>query len=206
MCNLQLKKAIYRIVVIVGTAILSACAHTPLENTTSVNESQLDTVQKIDQYHLLLASLLDEIDISHFSYVNQQGVKKFDQLQHFKALEQVYIANIENRPGQSKLTAPQIKILMFFAFYAQQKKSAAFLEYLAEDLMSVYQSQPQRFLQQLNHHPYLIAANCDRLNAHFGFKGKNAEKKSSFLINNTQNFKQYLSDENAETCLKAFNR
>lgn len=183
---------------------LNACAQSPINNSDATTNSTESVTVEFDRYQLLLASLLDDVDVNHFSYTDQQGVKKFDQLKHFKALEQVYISSIERKTSHTRLTTDQLKILLFFSFYAEQKNSAAFLEYLAADLMPAYKMQTQEFLKLLNNYSFLVRPNCRRLNAYFGFEGKNLTEKPSFISSNRDLILENLSIKNAKKCLYEF--
>ncbi len=208
------KKLFSKVCFLVCFIALNACVHSQNDITKNdITKNDIETksiataydisaiTHKPNRYQLLLASLLDDVDSAHFSYINQQGIEKFDKLKHFKALEQVYISSIENKPNHKSLTTDQLKILLFFSFYAEQKNSAAFLEYLAADLMPVYKTQTKEFLKLLNNYSFLVKPNCGRLNAYFGFEGKNRSEKTSFLSTNSDLILEYLSSENAKICL-----
>ena len=197
----KLSKKIWFLVCFIA---LSACVQSQSNlatNNIATTSNTNVTNKATDRYQLLLASLLDEVDSEHFSYIDQQGIKKFDQLKHFKALEKVYISSIEKKPNHKSLTTDQLKMLLFFSFYAEQKNSAAFLEYLATDLMPVYKTHSQEFLKLLNNYSFLVRSNCRRLNAYFGFEGKNLTEKPSFLSANRDLILQNLSNKNAKNCL-----
>ncbi|WNO09171.1 hypothetical protein [Teredinibacter sp. KSP-S5-2] len=152
---------------------------------------------------LLLSSLLD-INRSRYVYKDPKGNEMFDELQHFKALERFYIENIELEKDKSELTDKQIKVLFFFAYYAQHKRAAIFQEYLAADLMTVFQKQEGDFLSTLADQPYLISPVCERLNAYFGFEGQHMDDKQPFLKQKSENIKIQLG-KHAKACLSQFN-
>lgn len=152
---------------------------------------------------LLLSSLLD-INRSRYVYKDPKGNEMFDELQHFKALEKFYIENIELEKDKSELTDKQIKLLFFFAYYAQNKRAAIFQEYLAADLMPIFEKQEGNFLSALADQPYLISPVCERLNAYFGFEGQHLNEKQPFLTQKSENIKIRLGD-NAKACLSQFN-
>lgn len=201
MLNTSTHKIISIVLILTSVLIINACAYSPVNNQTEDSSTASAT---LNDYELLLGSLLNEIDVEDFSYINQQGVKKFDQLKHFKALERLYISSVENKQENQKLATKQLKTLLFFSFYATEANSAALLEYLAADLLTVYKSQPVDFLKVLSKLPFLVKPNCNRLNAHFGFEGKNLLAKPSFLATNTDLIKQNLSKESAKVCLDEF--
>lgn len=157
----------------------------------------------VSDFDTLLASLLDE-NKQRFTYVDSNGNKKYDELKEFKALESIYIKNSINDENKGNLSERQIKIMMFYSFYSQEKKSAAFLEYLASDLMPIYLNNKVEFLKLLKKLPFLIQANCNRLNAFFGFEGKNLQKKSQFLQENKSLFSKHLNKKQLEVCLSNF--
>ena len=94
---------------------------------------------------------------------------------------------------------------MFYAFYAHEKKSGAFLEYLASDLMPIYIENKVDFLQALKQLPFLTLSTCNRLNAYFGFEGKNTEEKPTFLKENLVYFKHELDAYQYKICVDSFN-
>ncbi len=205
MRNTLIKRKLSQALIIALVVLLNACAlHSGKHHDKESLANSSPQYSQLTSHQVLLGSLLGTIDIKHFFYTDQHGVKKYDELRHFKALEKIYIASLEKQPPLNHLTEKQLKTLMFFSFYATEKNSAAFLEYLAADLMTVYNSQPVDFLQTLNQLPFMIKSNCNRLNANFGFEGKNLDTKPSFLTNNKAKFQQYLSSANASTCLDAF--
>ncbi|MCP4471177.1 MAG: hypothetical protein GY815_10905, partial [Gammaproteobacteria bacterium] len=137
-----------------------------------------------DEYSILLSSLLN-VNEGVFTYIDEKGNKQPDELKKFKELERIYIKNISPDLTNNKFSNKRLKIIMFYSFYSFEKKSAAFQEYLAADLMPIYISNPDSFLKILNELPFLIKSNCNRLNANFGFEGKNTYNKSNFLKQNT---------------------
>ncbi len=94
---------------------------------------------------------------------------------------------------------------MFYSFYSFVNNSAAFQEYLATDLMPIYIKNSDAFLRILNELPFLIQSNCNRLDAFFGFEGKNLDKKSNFIKQNFKLFKKYLNSGQYELCISSFN-
>ncbi len=176
------------ITLLLALPLLFACS------TTSVAQkpaAQSDLQQ-------LLASLLN-IQQSQYAYKDDAGNTQVDELQQFKALEALYGKYVDAEPTRESLS-----VVMFFAYYAQAKNNAALQEYLAEDLIGVYQKSPTLFLQTLNQLPFLIAVNCERLNASFGFAGNNKKAKPGFLQNNKSLFKKHLNADNRKTCLQQF--
>ncbi|MEL6750250.1 MAG: hypothetical protein AAFO09_08215, partial [Pseudomonadota bacterium] len=62
------------------------------------------------------------------------------------------------------------------------------------------------FLELMRELPFLISSVCHRLNAFFGFEGKNTSGKASFTRENTIQFATHLSAKQAETCLAQFSQ
>ena len=155
------------------------------------------------EFHVLLSDLLN-INQDKYTYIDASGQRQIDSLRMFKGVERIYIDYIEPDQKNGGFSHEQLKVIMFFSFYAEQKNSAALLEYLAADLMPVYQADPVAFLKALNESPFLIAANCRRLNAYFGFEGKNAGKKPGFVDNARRLMEQYLAVKNRKMCIEQF--
>lgn len=161
------------------------------------------SVNNVNDFDVLLASLLDE-NKQRFTYIDSHGNEKYDELKEFKALESIYIKNSINDENKGNLSERQLKVMMFYSFYSQEKKSAAFQEYLASDLMPIYLNNKVKFLKLLKRLPFLIQANCNRLNAFFGFEGKNQQEKPQFLKDNKSLFSKYLNKKQLEICLSNF--
>ncbi|MCW8997707.1 MAG: hypothetical protein OQK04_03175, partial [Kangiellaceae bacterium] len=154
-------------------------------------------------YEILLAALLEE-NSSRFTYRNSKGNQVFDELKEFKALESIYIKNVDAFETDLNSSVTQLKTIMFFSFYSLERNSAAFQEYLASDLMPIYLRNKKAFLEILRASPFLIAANCNRLNAFFGFEGLNKNKKSLFLDENKNMFFEALDKEEFKLCWSSF--
>ncbi|VAX05475.1 hypothetical protein MNBD_GAMMA26-1574 [hydrothermal vent metagenome] len=154
-------------------------------------------------YYVLMSELLN-INNDRYQYKDRKGVSKNDSLRQFKELESTYIKFIEPDIGKNKFSEKRLKIVMFLSFYAFQRNSAAINEYLASDLFPIYSQNKIRFLNILNELPFLITANCNRLNAHFGFEGNNAEKKQSFITNNEHIINSVLTNKFSDICLNEF--
>ncbi len=156
-----------------------------------------------DEYTILLSSLLGT-DKERFTFTDKNGNKQIDSLARFKELEKVYINNINPDLANNKFSNKRLKIVMLYSFYSFVKKSAAFQEYLAADLMPIYIRNSADFLKVLNELPFLIEANCNRLNAYFGFEGKNTDKKPTFVKQHANQFKKYLNTDQYELCIRSF--
>jgi len=175
--------------------LISACS--------SVNATEKKQDNK-NEYSTLLSSLLN-IDENRYTYIDEKGIKQPDTLKKFKELERIYIKNIKPDVADKKFTIKRIKIVMFYAFYAHEKKSGAFQEYLASDLMPIYIENKDKFLHVLIQLPFLTLSTCNRLNAYFGFEGKNAKNKSIFLKQNKVYFKNRLGTYQYKICIDSFN-
>ena len=152
----------------------------------------------------LLSSLLN-LDKEEYTYIDAKGEKQSDSLKAFKELERIYIKNIKPDLPNNKLSVKRLKIIMFYSFYAHEKKSGAFQEYLASDLMPVFIDNTDEFLQILKQLPFLILSNCNRLNASFGFEGKHAINKTKFLKKYKIDFKNNLDHTQYRACIDSFN-
>ena len=153
---------------------------------------------------VLITNLLD-LATGRYTYLDSQGKKQVDSLKRFKDLETIYINNTRPDLENGKLSKNRLKIIMFFSFYAEEKNSAAFLEYLASDLVPIYNNNRREFLEILKELPFLIEPNCDRLNAYFGFEGKNADKKPLFITGNRELFESHLNKDEYSLCMRQFN-
>jgi len=174
--------------------LLSACSSINASENTDTGEGDFD---------ILLSNLLNVNQHRH-TYIDEQGNKQANSLGRFKELERVYIKNIEPDLKDDKFSLKRLKTVMFFSFYADKKKSAAFQEYLATDLMPIYTHNQISFMKTLKELPFLIPSNCDRLNAFFGFEGKNDNKKQGFIEKNQNIFTKYLTNEQAKLCISKF--
>jgi len=117
----------------------------------------------------------------------------------------IYIRHIKPRKNDT-YSREQAKVIMFFAFYAKNRGSGAFSEYLASDLNPIYSKNRLLFLELMGELPFLIPLVCDRLNAFFGFEGNNISGKESFVRDNAIEFEKYLSKEQTEICLAQFRK
>jgi len=149
-------------------------------------------------------SLLD-LKEDKYTYIDKKGKIHSDSLKRFKELERIYIKNIEPDLPNKKFSNARLKIIMFYAFYAHEKRSGAFQEYLASDLMPIYIENKDAFLDILKQLPFLTLSNCNRLNAYFGFEGKNIENKSIFMKQNKVYLKNILNAKQYKTCVDSFN-
>lgn len=162
------------------------------------------TKNEKDDYYAIFSSFLG-INEDRFTYIDNEGKSHSDQLKLFKELEGIYIRHIKPRKNDT-YSREQAKIIMFFAFYAKNRGSGAFSEYLASDLNPIYSKNRLLFLELMGELPFLIPSVCDRLNAFFGFEGNNVSGKESFVRDNKTEFEKYLSKKQAETCLAQFSK
>lgn len=175
--------------------VLTACSYTNAE------------VRKTDEtetYYILLSNLLDVNQDRHtFTYAS--GVKQLDSLAAFKELERIYTQYIQPDMKNNTYSENRIKIILLFAFYAQQHHSAAFNEYLATDLMPIYMNNKTRFLKVLSELPFLTSASCNRLDKYFGFEGRSSDKKPAFITENKKRFTTMLNSSQMKECQALFN-
>lgn len=157
-----------------------------------------------DDYYAIFSSLLG-INENRFTYSDHEGKSHSDQLKLFKELEGIYIRHIEPQEDET-YSREKAKVIMFFAFYAKNRGSGAFSEYLASDLNPAYSKNRVIFLELMSELPFLIPSVCDRLNAFFGFEGKNISGKKGFIRDNKTLFEIHLSKSQAETCLAQFRK
>lgn len=179
-------------IVLILLIVISACS--------SINASE----KYQNEYSTLLSSLLN-INEGKYTFIDAKGKEQPDALKIFKELERIYIKSIKPDLTNNKFSTKRLKIVMFYAFYAHEKKSGAFQEYLASDLMPIYIENKDEFLQILKQLPFLTLSNCNRLNAYFGFEGKNIGNKSIFLKQNRAYFKNNLNTKQYEICIDRFN-
>ena len=186
---------IKKYIILSGFIFLSACSsHDASENPSSID----------NEYYILLSSLLN-VNEGRYFYIDEHGVKKSDSLKVFKELERVYIENIEPDLPNNKFTPERLKIIMFFSFYSHERSSAGFQEYLAADLLPIFNNNKETFVLILKELPFLIQSNCNRLNEYFGHEGNNANKKPDFITNNKQLFSDYLNSDELRLCFSNFN-
>jgi len=170
---------------------------------STINASEKHRSEK-SEYSTLISSLLN-INEDKYTYIDGKGKKQPDALKRFKELERIYIENIKPDVANNKFSNKRLKIIMFYAFYAHEKNSGAFQEYLASDLMPIYIENKDEFLLVLKQLPFLTLSTCNRLNAYFGFEGKNTEKKPLFIKQNEIYFKNNLSAYQYKICINSFN-
>lgn len=184
-----------RYFILLGLLVLTAC-NSHVVSTQALKEE--------NEFHILLSSLLKINQDRHY-YIDNQGNRQPDRLKAFKELESIYINIIEPDSGEKVLNQKQLKLLMFFSFYAVENNSAAFQEYLAADLMPVYVENKIKFLEILKELPFLIQANCNRLNAYFGHEGLHQDTRQSFIKENRAVFSRYLDISQYKECSILFN-
>ena len=179
---------------IILVVLLTACSNI---NATESNHNEEN------EYSILLSSILN-INNVKYTYIDEKGKKQPDSLKKFKELERIYIKNIKPDLPNNKLSMKHLKIIMFYAFYAHEKKSGAFQEYLASDLMPIYIKNKNNFLKTLKQLPFLTSSSCNRLNAYFGFEGKNTGGKPNFIKLNNELFKNNMNANQYKICIKNF--
>lgn len=190
----SMKSLIFAILFLLLLLLLSGCA--------SLGESESNKSEKND-YYAIFSSLLG-INENRFIYTDNEGNPHSDQLRLFKELEGIYGRYIE--PQEDGTYSPeQAKVIMLFAFYATNRSSGAFSEYLASDLMPIYSKNRLMFLELMSELPFLIPSVCNRLNAFFGFEGKNSSGKENFIRDNKVHFEAHFPKKQVKTCLSQFN-
>jgi hypothetical protein len=185
-----------RVFILTILLLLSACS--------SLNAIESSDNEEYD-YYVIFSNLLG-INESRFSYTDSNGKSHSDQLKLFKELEDIYLKYAKNGHDNGIYTKEQIKVIMLFAFYAENRNSGAFNEYLASDLKPIYSKNQQAFLDSMVELPFLISPTCNRLNAFFGFEGKNVSGKEAFIKENEANFEKYLNNTQVKACLSQFSK
>ncbi len=155
-----------------------------------------------DDYYVLFSVLLG-INEDRFTYTDSEGKLHSDQLKLFKELEKIYARYIEPQEGGA-YSQEQIKVIMFFSFYAVNRNSGALSEYLASDLKPIYSKNKLMFLEMMGELPFLIPSVCNRLNAYFGFEGRNIAGKENFIRNNKTYFETHFPSDYAQKCINQF--
>lgn len=167
------------------------------EDTTFVASSDL----------ALLTSSLLSVNQKQFTYQAADGTQQPDELQQFKALEALYIrTKLDAQNSNSKSQTASIKLMMFFAYYADSRNNGAFSEYLASDILPIYQNDPAKFLQVMQELPFFTTAVCNRLNTYFYFEKNLPAEKVTFINTNYPLISNYLSTTNTEQCLQELSR
>lgn len=173
-----------------------------LPGCSSLGESESNKSEK-DDYYAIFSSLLG-INENRFIYTDNEGNSHSDQLRSFKELQGIYSRYID--PQEDGTYSPeQAKVIMLFTFYATNRGSGAFSEYLASDLKPIYSKNRLMFLELMSELPFLIPSVCNRLNAFFGFEGKNSSGKENFIRDNKVLFEEHFTKKQVETCLSQFN-
>ena len=88
---------------------------------------------------------------------------------------------------------------MFFAFY-ERNKFSGLSGNLASDLLPLYLKNKITFLTILSNKPFLIDANCSKLNAYFSFE-VNFISRSFIKLNKA---KHVLNADNFKRCFQHF--
>lgn len=160
------------------------------------------TTEKDDIY-ALFSSLLS-INENRLTYTDTKGNTHADQLALFQEMENIYARNITPQQNGTYNTE-QVKVIMFFTFYAMNRNAAAFNEFLASDLQPIYAQNTPMFLSVMRELPFLIPSVCERLNAFFGFEGNEKPSKQGFITQAKIDFETYLTHAQINTCLAQFN-
>ncbi|BFM10709.1 hypothetical protein R50072_08620 [Simiduia litorea] len=181
---------------------LIACCLVVLVACASIDAAEQPSGDTQD-FYLLLSGLLN-VNQDEYVFIDSSGKTAVDELKMFKALEQIYITNIEPDLNDNSFSVERLKLVMFFAFYAEQRNASAFQEYLAADLMPIYLGNKNTFVKILKELPFLTAANCARLNAYFGHEGMNEDKKPDFIKTNKALFQQTLESTQYSQCMTFF--
>jgi hypothetical protein len=181
---------------IITFSLLTLIACSSIHATDKVYNEEHD-------YHVLLSSLLN-VNEDNFTYLDENGIKQPDSLKLFKELERIYSRNIKPDLPNEQFSKEKLKVIMYFSFYAHENNSAAFQEYLAEDLMPIYLNNMISFSEVLKELPFLIDSNCNRLNAYFGHEGKNKDKKNNFIANKIKLLSQNLTNDQNKKCIGNF--
>jgi hypothetical protein len=154
-------------------------------------------------YWSLLSELLS-INQDRYYYTDKKGKKINDELELFKEMDSLYTKYISPDPKTKEYSVEQIRIIMLISFYAVNRNSAAFNEYLATDLKPIFENNRELFAQSMADLPFFISSTCNRLNAHFGFEGKNISGKQEFVDGTRSYLSNYLSEEQVFKCSNEF--
>ncbi len=168
---------------------------------STLNATELVDIEK-DDFHVILSSLLG-VNKDRHSYTDGRSKSHANELMLFKELEEIYIQYIEPQDN-GVYTEKQLKIIMLFSFYAVNKNSGAFNEYLATDLMPIFLDNQSTFLAHMRELPFLIPSVCDRLSAYFGFENKDQFGKEVFIEKIKFQMHAILTDKQARSCLIEF--
>ncbi|MDN3638840.1 hypothetical protein QWY82_08485 [Simiduia curdlanivorans] len=182
--------------------ILIACCLAVLMACSSIDAAEQPAGDRQD-FYLLLSGLLN-VNQDEYVYTDNTGKVNVDELMMFKALEKIYVANIEPDLDNNRFSVERLKVVMFFAFYAEQRNASAFQEYLAADLMPIYLANKKTFVSILQELPFLAAANCARLSAYFGHEGLHLDQKPSFVKDNQAFLQQQLGGSQYDQCMRFF--
>ena len=139
-------------------------------------------------------------------YTGKDGEQHTDSLRLFKEVERIYIKNIEPDLDDEKFSVKRLKMVMYFSFYADVHNSAAIQEYLAADLMPIFENNKETFSGILAELPFLLPSNCERLSAFFGNEGENEGEEVSFIANNKELLSRHLSTDQLAACIGYFEK
>ena len=156
-------------------------------------------------FHVLLSRLL-AVNSDIYTYTGKDGEQHTDSLRLFKELERIYIKNIKPDLDDEKFSVKRLKMVMYFSFYADVHNSAAIQEYLAADLMPIFEHNKETFSRILAELPFLLPSNCERLSAFFGNEGENEGEEVSFIANNKELLSRHLSTDQLAACIGYFEK
>jgi hypothetical protein len=146
--------------------------------------------------YVLLSVLLDS------DWMKEERAVDSESLESFKELESIYLNIVDPLRLNNTNNKDDLKLALFFAYYSDVKNNAAFQEYLAEDLMPIYENNTESFLTVLSELPFLVPSNCERLGAFFGHEGKHLDERDSFIEKNTDVINRYLPPDLSKACLE----
>lgn len=152
-------------------------------------------------YELTLNKLLS-IKSKRF-YYQSDGKKKYDGLAEYKEFSSQY-AELKMKIDKKENLEPNIKYWLFHAFVAYQTNNAIALEAFSSDLVPIVSRNKEIVIDVLNKSPFLIHSSCYLMKNHFGFEGKNKNKKEPFLDEIFPVIETTMSDENSVKLMSCF--
>ena len=167
-----------------------------------ISHGEYSSDEKHD-FYMLLSALL-EVNSNIYTYIGKDGEIHVDYLKRFKEMERIYIKNVGPDLDDDKFSVKRLKTIMYFSFYADVSNSAAIQEYLASDLMPIFENNKEAFSKILSELPFLLPSNCERLSAFFGNEGRNRGEEESFIANNKERLSRHLNDDQLTSCIGYF--
>lgn len=184
-----------------AVVLTTACGTLSANDKTAAPAQAASATEQQDFYQLF--SLFVKAPTQEMSFPADDGLQ-YDELKAFKVLDELYAKHKEPDMADKSYSRNRLRVIAFFSHLAEQHNNAALSEYLASDLVPIFETNPGRFLSVLGELPFLTPSNCERLNSYFGFEGKHANEKSNFIKTNAPLIKKALGQSLAESCLSKF--